>query len=214
MTSVHEVTYDHFAKACSVTTIFGKSRIKRGLPFLKDFPAGDFPYFLGLHTGSVAMGMADGYAQAIGKPALVNLHSAAGTGMGAFANAWNSHTPLIVTAGQQTRAMVGVEALLTNLEKDHEVQPRSLPHAARAASGRRGVPCEQIGFVRCPFERATFDVRGLVWRVVLQNSAVCWSTALSTASRSRVALRQFTSSVLDIMVPLGEHSRLSSSKTS
>ena len=49
---------------------------------------------------------------------LKNLHSAAGTGngMGALANAWNSHTPLIVTAGQQTRAMVGVEALLTNLD--------------------------------------------------------------------------------------------------
>lgn len=36
--------------------------------------------------------------------------------MGALANGWNSHTPLIVTAGQQTRAMVGVEALLTNLD--------------------------------------------------------------------------------------------------
>jgi Thiamine pyrophosphate enzyme, N-terminal TPP binding domain len=35
--------------------------------------------------------MADGYAQATGKPALINLHSAAGTGngMGALTNAWN-----------------------------------------------------------------------------------------------------------------------------
>jgi thiamine pyrophosphate-dependent acetolactate synthase large subunit-like protein len=82
------------------------SAIPDQLPFLKDFPA-DFRYFHGLHEG-VAMGMADGYAQATGKPALVNLHSAAGTGngMGAFANAWNSHTPLIVMAGQQTRAMM------------------------------------------------------------------------------------------------------------
>jgi benzoylformate decarboxylase len=71
-----------------------------------DFPA-DFSYFHVLHEG-VAMGMADGYAQATGKPALVNLHSAAGTGngMGALSNAWNSHTPLIVTAGQQIHAMV------------------------------------------------------------------------------------------------------------
>jgi len=45
------------------------------------------------------VGMADGYAQATGKPALINLHSAAGTGNGmdALANTWNSHTPLIVT---------------------------------------------------------------------------------------------------------------------
>jgi benzoylformate decarboxylase len=71
------------------------------------------------------MGMADGYAQATGKPALVNLHSAAGTGngMGALTNAWNSHTPLIVTAGQQIRVMVGVEALLTNLDSTQLPRP-------------------------------------------------------------------------------------------
>src|ERR1700686_4737771 len=113
MTSVHDVTYD-LLRRHGVTTIFGNPGSNE-LPFLKDFPA-DFRYFLGLHEG-VAMAMADGYAQATGKPALVNLHSAAGigNGMGALANAWNSHTPLIVTAGQQTRAMVSVEALLTNL---------------------------------------------------------------------------------------------------
>jgi predicted TIM-barrel fold metal-dependent hydrolase len=38
-------------------------------------------YFLGLHE-EVAVGMADGFAQASGKPAPVNLHSAAGTGNG------------------------------------------------------------------------------------------------------------------------------------
>jgi benzoylformate decarboxylase len=104
------VTYD-LLRRHGVTTVFGNPGSNE-LPFLKDFPA-DFRYFLALHEG-VAMGMADGYAQATGKPALVNLHSAAGTGngMGAFANAWNSHTPLIVMAGQQIRAMVGIEALL------------------------------------------------------------------------------------------------------
>src|SRR5260370_34513738 len=121
MTSVHDVTYD-LLRRHGVTTIFGNPGSNE-LPFLKDFPA-DFRYFLGLHE-SVAMGMADGYAQATGKPALVNLHSAAGTGngMGALANAWNSHTPLIVTAGQQTRAMVGVEALLTNLASTQLPRP-------------------------------------------------------------------------------------------
>jgi benzoylformate decarboxylase len=121
MTSVHDVTYD-LLRRHGVTAIFGNPGSNE-LPFLKDFPA-DFRYFHGLHEG-VAMGMADGYAQATGKPALVNLHSAAGTGngMGALANAWNSHTPLIVTAGQQTRAMVGVEALLTNLDSTQLPRP-------------------------------------------------------------------------------------------
>src|SRR5260370_12126066 len=114
MTSIHDVTYD-LLRRHGVTTVFGNPGSNE-LPFLKDFPA-DFRYFHGLHEG-VAVGMADGYAQATGKPALINLHSAAGSGngMGALANAWNSHTALIVMAGQQTRAMVGVEPLLTNLD--------------------------------------------------------------------------------------------------
>lgn len=121
MTSVHDLTYDLLRRQ-GITMVFGNPGSNE-LPFLKDFPA-DFRYFHALHEG-VAMGMADGYAQASGKPALVNLHSAAGTGngMGAFANAWNSHTPLIVLAGQQTRAMVGVEPLLTNLDSTQLPRP-------------------------------------------------------------------------------------------
>ena len=121
MTSVHDVTYD-LLRRHGVTTVFGNPGSNE-LPFLKGFPA-DFRYFHGLHEG-VAMAMADGYAQATGKPTLVNLHSAAGTGngMGALANVWNSHTPLIVTAGQQTRAMVSVEALLTNLDSTQLPRP-------------------------------------------------------------------------------------------
>ena len=121
MPSVHDLTYD-LLRRHGVTTVFGNPGSNE-LPFLKDFPS-DFRYFLALHEG-VAVGMADGYAQATGKPALVNLHSAAGTGngMGALANGWNSHTPLIVMAGQQTRAMVGVEALLTNLDSTQLPRP-------------------------------------------------------------------------------------------
>lgn len=114
MYTVHSATYELLRRQ-GITTFFGNPGSNE-LPFLKDFPE-DFRYILGLHEG-VVVGMADGYAQARGKPAFVNLHSAAGTGnaMGALANAWNSHTPLIITAGQQTRAMMGIEALLTNLD--------------------------------------------------------------------------------------------------
>ena len=121
MTSVHDMTYDLLRKH-GVTTVFGNPGSNE-LPFLNNFPA-DFRYFLGLHEG-VAVGMADGYAQASGKPALVNLHSAAGTGngIGALSNAWNSHAPLVVMAGQQTRAMVGVEAFLTNVDSTRLPRP-------------------------------------------------------------------------------------------
>jgi benzoylformate decarboxylase len=66
LTSVHDVTYDLLRRR-GVTTIFGNPGSNE-LPFLKDFPA-DFRYFLGLREG-VAMSMADGYAQATGKPTL------------------------------------------------------------------------------------------------------------------------------------------------
>ena len=63
MTSVHDLTYD-LLRRHGVTTVFGNPGSNE-LPFLKDFPS-DFRYFLGLHEG-VAVGMADGYAQAAGR---------------------------------------------------------------------------------------------------------------------------------------------------
>ncbi len=114
MATIRELTYD-LLRRNGITTIFGNPGSNE-LPFLQDFPS-DFRYVLALHEG-VAIGIADGYAQATGRTALVNLHSSAGTGnaMGGLANAWNSHSPLVVTAGQQTRAMIGIEPLLTNLD--------------------------------------------------------------------------------------------------
>jgi benzoylformate decarboxylase len=85
-----------------VTTIFGNPGSTE-LPFLEDFPL-DFRYVLALHE-AVAVGMADGYAQALGRPALVNLHTAAGLGnaMGAVVNASHNRAPMVVTVGQQDR---------------------------------------------------------------------------------------------------------------
>lgn len=59
-------------------------------------------YVLGLQEATV-VAMADGYAQASGKPGFVNLHTAGGLGhgLGNLLNAYTSGTPLVVTAGQQ-----------------------------------------------------------------------------------------------------------------
>ncbi|MCB1895226.1 MAG: hypothetical protein KDF95_08180, partial [Rhodocyclaceae bacterium] len=59
-------------------------------------------YVLGLQEASV-VAMADGYAQASGKPGVINLHTAGGLGhgLGNLLNARTSGTPLVVTAGQQ-----------------------------------------------------------------------------------------------------------------
>ena len=66
---------------------------------LKDFPD-DFSYVLGLQE-LVVVGMADGYAQASGRPAHANLHTAPGVGnaVGGIFNAQANKSPLLITAG-------------------------------------------------------------------------------------------------------------------
>ena len=147
MKTVHSAAYD-ILRQHGLTTMFGNPGSNE-LPFLKGFPE-DFRYVLGLHEGAV-VGMADGYALASGQPTFVNLHAAAGTGngMGALTNAWYSHSPLVITAGQQVRSMIGVEAMLANVDAaqlpkplvkwSHEPAsaqdvPRALSQAIHAAS--------------------------------------------------------------------------------
>jgi benzoylformate decarboxylase len=82
------------------------------LPMLKAMP---FPYVMGLNE-AVVVGMADGYARASGKPALVNLHSAAGTGhaLGNLFTAFRNNAPIVVTAGQQARSILPYDPFLYN----------------------------------------------------------------------------------------------------
>lgn len=82
------------------------------LPLFRDFPS-DFRYVLGLQE-SVVVGMADGYAQASGNAAFVNLHSAAGVGhaMGNIFTAYKNNTPMVITAGQQARSILPFDPFL------------------------------------------------------------------------------------------------------
>jgi benzoylformate decarboxylase len=122
MPSVRDVTFEVLRRH-GLTTIFGNPGSNE-LAFLEGMPK-DFRYILGLQE-AVVTAMADGYSMATGKPVLINLHAAAGTGnaMGALTNARNSHSPLVITAGQQARAQIGVEALLANA--DAVMLPRPL----------------------------------------------------------------------------------------
>lgn len=98
-----------------IDTVFGNPGSTE-LPMFRDFP-GDFRYVLGLQE-SVVVGMADGYAQATGNAALVNLHSAAGVGhaMGNIFTAFKNQTPLIVTAGQQARSILPFDPFLSAMQ--------------------------------------------------------------------------------------------------
>ncbi len=104
MTTVRQATVD-VLRDLGMTTVFGNPGSTE-LPFLDRWPE-DFRYILGLQEASV-LGMADGYARATGRAAFVNLHSAAGVGhaLGNLFTAWKNHAPLVITAGQQARALL------------------------------------------------------------------------------------------------------------
>ena len=96
-----------------VTHLFGNPGTTE-LPImhaLVDYP--DLRYVLGLQE-AIVVAMADGYARASGELVACNVHVAPGLGnaMGSLFTAFNSGTPLIITAGQQEQGHGLTEPLL------------------------------------------------------------------------------------------------------
>lgn len=110
MTCVRDAAFAVFAHY-GVDRIFGNPGSTE-LPMVKALPHG-FRYELGLNE-AVVMAMADGFARAGGRAALVNLHSSAGTGhsLGNLFTAYRNNAPIVVTAGQQARSMLPYDPFL------------------------------------------------------------------------------------------------------
>jgi benzoylformate decarboxylase len=161
MPTVRDAAFDLF-RTQGMTTVFGNPGSTE-LPMLDGFPA-DFRYVLGLQE-AVVVGMADGFAQASGRTTLVNLHTAPGVGnaMGAIFNAQANHSPLLITAGQQVRAQITLQANLTNRDATRmphplvkwsyeppraEDVPLALAHGAHLA----GLPPRGPVFVSLPMD--------------------------------------------------------------
>lgn len=113
MPTVKDVTFK-LLRQLGVTTVVGNPGSTEET-FLKDFPS-DFDYVLALQEASV-VAIADGLSQGMRKPVIVNVHTGAGLGnaMGNIVTAYLNKTPLIITAGQQTREMLMMEPFLTNI---------------------------------------------------------------------------------------------------
>ena len=162
--NVREAVYEMWRER-GMTTMFGNPGSTE-LPMLKEFPD-DFRYVLALQE-AVAVGMADGYAQASGTVGHVNLHTAPGVGnaMGGIFNAQANKTPLLVTAGQQARSLMTLQANLTNKDATRMPHPlvkwsyeppraEDVPHAiargdvpgvaAAARAGLRLDPVRRLG---------------------------------------------------------------------
>jgi benzoylformate decarboxylase len=161
MATVREATFELF-RAHGMTTIFGNPGSTE-LPMLADFPE-DFTYVLGLQE-LVVMGMADGYAQASRKPTHVNLHTGPGVGnaVGGILNAQANKSPLVITAGQQVRPQITMEALLTNRDATVVPQPyvkysheppraQDVPGALARAIAHAMLPPRGPAFVSIPMD--------------------------------------------------------------
>ncbi len=103
------------------------------LDVLQDFPS--LQYLQALQEGT-AVGMADGYARATGKPAFANIHIAGGlaNGISALYNAYRGGTPLVLTAGNSdTRMLLSDPVLsgdLVEMTQQFTKWSAEIPHAS------------------------------------------------------------------------------------
>ncbi|HEX5308658.1 MAG TPA: benzoylformate decarboxylase [Solirubrobacteraceae bacterium] len=177
MKTVREAVFE-LLRGRSMTTMFGNPGSTE-LPMLTEFP-GDFRYVLGLQEATV-VGLADGYAQAGGRATLVNLHTAPGVGnaMGAIFNAQANKSPLVITAGQQYRSLMTLQANLTNRDATRMPHPlvkwsyeppraQDVPHALARAIHAATLPPRGPSFLSIPMDD---------WAVEVDEEAVAHQSA-------------------------------------
>ena len=134
---------------------------------LQDFP--QLQYIQALQEGT-AVGMADGYARATGKPAFANIHIAGGlaNGISGLYNAFRGGTPLVLTAGNSdTRMMISEPVLsgdLVEMTKQYtkwsvEIRHASdIPVAIRRAFKEAKTPPTGPVFVSFPWDTLDEEV--------------------------------------------------------
>jgi benzoylformate decarboxylase len=223
-TTVKQATLD-LLRAFGIKKVFGNPGSTE-LPFLSDWPD-DIDYVLGLQEASV-VGMADGYAQATRNAGFVNLHSAAGLG-NALGNIYTAHrnqTPLVITAGQQARSILPLQAFLY-AERAAEfprpyvkfsvepARPEDVPAAiARAYYVAMQPPCGPT-FVSVPIDDWTHPAQPLearnVSREIGPDPAAIKSLAAALSASKRPALvvgpGVDRAQAVDLMVRLAEKAK-------
>ena len=134
---------------------------------LQDFP--QLQYIQALQEGT-AVGMADGYARATGKPAFANIHIAGGlaNGISGLYNAFRGGTPLVLTAGNSdTRMMISEPVLSGDLVEMTEQYTKwsveirhasDIPVAIRRAFKEAKTPPTGPVFVSFPWDTLDDEV--------------------------------------------------------
>ncbi|MCU0886518.1 MAG: benzoylformate decarboxylase [Rubritepida sp.] len=178
--TVREAVLD-LLRELGMTTVFGNPGSTE-LPFLDRWPA-DFRYVLALAEGC-AVAMADGFARATGRAAFCNLHSAVGIGhaMGNLFTAYRNQAPLVITVGQQARALLPTNPFLGSTEAANFPRPyvkwsleparaadvpAAIAHAHRLAMTRPWGPT----LVSIPMDDWAAEARPVIPRVMSQDTA-------------------------------------------
>lgn len=149
--------------ADDITHMFGNpGTVEQGfLDALEEFP--NFSYILTLQE-TVAAGIADGYARATGRPAVLQLHSGVGlgNGIGMLYQAKRGHAPLVVLAGEAGIAYDATDAQMAadlvamtrpvTKWSTRVVDPRSLLRVLRRAIKMAMTPPRGPVFVALPMD--------------------------------------------------------------
>ena len=152
--------------------------------------------------------MADGYAQATGRPAFLNLHTSAGLGnaIGNLTNAQTKGTPLVVTAGQQHYGhivtdpllagdLVGLAAPVSEVGARGAVAATSSARSCAAPSTtpprRPAARCSSACRCRCSTRRATRRCRAPSRRSCARSrpaASTSWPTLLTEPAVGKLAI--------------------------
>ena len=150
-------------KAEGVEYIFGNPGTSETplMDALQEFP--EIKYIQALQEGT-AVGMADGYARATGRPAFANIHIAGGlaNGISALYNAYRGGTPVVLTAGNSdTRMLLSEPTLSGDLVQmtrqyskwSHEIHhAEDVPGAVRRAFNEAKTPPTGPVFLSFPWD--------------------------------------------------------------
>ncbi|MGW4019907.1 benzoylformate decarboxylase [Streptomyces sp. NPDC005009] len=109
--TVRDATLDVLRKL-GLTTVFSNPSHSE-MKLFENWLEGEFRFVMGLQEAAV-VGMADGYAQATGEPALVIINGGPGlaNAMGSVYTAASAKTPMVILGGQQARKMLLGEPFL------------------------------------------------------------------------------------------------------
>jgi benzoylformate decarboxylase len=190
---------------------------------LQDFP--QLQYVQALQEGT-AVGMADGYARATGKPAFANIHIAGGlaNGISGLYNAFRGGTPLVLTAGNSdTRMLINEPVLSGDLVAMTEqytkwsteiLHASDIPVAIRRAFKEAKTPPTGPVFVSFPWntmdEEIEFEATGSspgYFRIRPDTAAIAAATELLASAQNPVIVvgdRVAQSGAADAVVRVAE----------